>query len=265
VALSRTYQAALAAAESALTQDAKIVVAEPGENRLHHSLRRLRQELGPAAEQRPLLLAARFDRYLEAVALYCGYRTDAARGHLEAGFERMADGLVGRGALDRKSYGAMCENLDRAADEARTMDELFAAYRRAALDVSEAVQRPVPARHDRSVRGAIEYLRQHYAEPVRLATVAHVAGLAPNYFSQVFRQREHVTFTEYVLLLRIERAKQLLGSTELDVTRVAELSGFHSPQYFARMFRRTVGAAPLEYRRRPHKVARTQRNPARSN
>jgi AraC-like DNA-binding protein len=248
--LSRTYQAALAAAESALTQGTAIVTAEPGDDRPHHALRRLREELGPAAEQRPAELAARFDRYLEAVALACGYRTDVARGHLDAGFERMAGALVDHGALDGKSYAAMCDGLDRAASEARTMDELFAAYRRTALDVSEAVQSPASARHERSVRGAVDYIRQHYAEPLRLATVARVAGLTPNYFSQLFRQRERATFTEYVSLLRIERAKQLLTGTNLDMTRLAELSGFHSPQYFARMFRRTVGRAPLEYRRR---------------
>jgi transcriptional regulator GlxA family with amidase domain len=51
--------------------------------------------------------------------------------------------------------------------------------------------------------------------------------------------------------LRLERAKQLLARTRHDVTRVASLSGFDSPQYFCRAFRQNVGTAPLKYRASP--------------
>jgi len=250
-ALSVGYQVALAAAESALTRGIHIEHADPRAKRPDTSLRRLRAELEPAAEEHPSLLPARFDRYLESVAVRCGYRADAARGHLDAGFERMAETLVRRGAIDSKSYAAMCESLDRSAVEARTLDDLFGAYRRAVLDLCDAVQKPVAARHERSVRGAIEYIQQHYAEPISLTAVARVAGLTPNYFAQLFKRRERVTFLEYVTVLRIARAKQLLTGTPLDMMRVAELSGFRSPQYFARMFRRAVGRTPGAYRRRP--------------
>ena len=55
-------------------------------------------------------------------------------------------------------------------------------------------------------------------------------------------------FEQYVRALRLERAKQLLSSTELNATRVAELSGFNSSQYFSRVFRNKLGVTPLEFR-----------------
>jgi AraC-like DNA-binding protein len=246
--LARSYEAALAAAESALVQGTKIVFVEPGADRPRQSLSHLRRELSRAVKEHPEVLGARFDRYLEAVAVQCGYRIEPARAHLEVGFERMAEPLVDAGALDERSFLALRGALDRAALDARTASELFAAYRRAALDLSEAVQKPVSARRDRSLRAAVEYIGQHYGEPLRLQTVARVAGFTPSHFSKLFIVREHRPFIEYLAALRLERAKQLLSSTELGATRVAELTGFNSLGYFCRVFRRAQGVTPLEYR-----------------
>ena len=248
--LSRSYQAALGAAESALAQGVKLVIAEGDAKRPQESLRRLRQELGSIVEERPGLLAARFDRYLEAVAVTCGYRIEPARAQLEVGFERVTEALTSTGALDPKSFAALSEALDRSAGAARTMSELFAAYRSAIADATEAVLRPVPARHDRSLRSAIDYIRQHYSEKLSLAKVARIAGFYPSYFSELFKERERITFEGYVARLRIARAKQLLGNTELDVTRVAELSGYRSLSYFCRSFRSAVGSTPQHFRTR---------------
>jgi AraC-like DNA-binding protein len=245
---SRTYLAALGAAESALVQGTRIVVAEPGKGRPAQSLRHLRRELGRIVQMRPDLLGPRFDRYLELVAAECGYRMEPAHGHLEAAFERMAEPLLGNGTLDEKSFGALCEVLDRSATDARTISDLFAAYRSAVRDVSRAVEKPARARQDRSLRRGMDYIHQHYGERLRLETIARVAGFAPDYFSKLFKERERTTFEDYVCGLRVERAKQLLTSTDLDASRVSELCGFGTPQYFSRVFRSETGSTPRAYR-----------------
>jgi len=117
--------------------------------------------------------------------------------------------------------------------------------------VSDALERPGPARQDRNVRRATDYIAQHYAEPLRLETVASVAGFTPTYFSRLFRKREGVPFGKYVTAFRIERAKQLLASTDLDASRIAELSGFGTPQYFSAQFPPLAGVTPLTWRRGP--------------
>ncbi len=252
--LSLGYQAALGAAESALASGAKLVTVDPATKRTTQSLRHLRQELAKVGEERSSVLTARFDRYLEAVATHCRYRVEPARGHLEAGFERMAEPLAARGTLDERSFRALCETLDRAAEGARTMSELLAVYRRAALDLSGALQKPVQARRDRNLRGALDYIHRHYRERLSRARVARVAGFAPGYFSVLFSEREKTTFERYLFRLRIEQAKQLLEDTRLPAARVAELSGFKSAQYFSTAFRRATDMAPVEYRRDPKKA-----------
>jgi AraC-like DNA-binding protein len=250
IPIPRVYQAALAAAESALIKGDRMSFADPAAVAPIPSLGNLRRDLGRAIGEPADRLPARFDRYLEAVAAQCGYRTESARGHLEAGFERVAEPLVHRGMLDERSFEALATALDRAAAGAQTVSDLFAAYRRAVADLVAAVQSPLPARQGRALQRAVDHIQQHYAEPLRSDGVARIAGFARSYFSKLFRQREKMTFEAYLKKLRLERAKQLLAGTDVGVSRVAELSGFGSSQYFARVFRQATGRTPTEYRAR---------------
>jgi AraC-like DNA-binding protein len=248
--LSTHYESALGAAEEALSQRARIVHAAPGPRRPNPALGELRRQLRELGEHRPDLLPARFDRFIEAVTMRSGYRLELARAHLEAGLERIEEALVGGGALEASSFDDACAELERAAREARTVTDLLAAYRRMVTDLSEAVHHPAQAHQDRRVRRAITHVERHYSEKLTLAAVARVAGFAPNYFSRLFKQRERVTLELYIRGLRIARAKQLLASTDLEVKRVAQLSGFATQHYFARVFRRAVGTTALAFRRR---------------
>jgi YesN/AraC family two-component response regulator len=130
------------------------------------------------------------------------------------------------------------------------MNELFAAYRRAAHDVAEAVTLPASARHDRSLRRAEEYMERHYSEPLTLAQVARVSGFAPTYFSRLFHARHKMTFIAYLTNLRIRRAKELLTGTTLNLQRVAELSGFARGRYLNRIFKQATDQTPLRFRER---------------
>ena len=247
--LTAHYEAALGAAESALSQRARIVHASSDPRRPNPGLGELRRQLRELGEHQPDLLPARFDRFIEAVKMRSGYRLEPARAHLEAGLERIAEALVGGGALESSSFEDACVELDRTARQARTVTDLFAAYRRMVADLSEAVHHPSLAHHDRRIRRAIAYVERHYSEKLSLTTVARVAGFAPNYFSRLFKRRERVTLELYIRGLRIERAKQLLATTDLEVKRVAQLSGFATQHYFARVFRRAAGTTPLGWRR----------------
>jgi AraC-like DNA-binding protein len=256
--LSHSYHHALAAAETALARGSERVTIAEGAIRPPRSLRVLRQALAHVEEE-PAMLVARFEQYLEAVALHCGRRVDPAQAHLEVGFEEMASGLLESGLLDAKGWTSMQNALARAAADARNTGELLAVYRRALTDVIDAVERPSPARRDRSLRRAVEYIHQHFAEPLRIERVARAAGFTRSHFSRLFIAREGMPFETYVTGLRLERSQQLLTDTALRVGRVAELSGFRSAQYFSRVFRRALSMTPLEFRRAPAR-ARGARN-----
>jgi AraC-like DNA-binding protein len=245
--LSRSYRAALGAAESAFSQGAPYVHADP-EHQDGASLWQLRQRLSLASQERPGLLPARFELYLDAVTRYCGDQMQPARAHLEIGFERMTEALVSGGLLEEKSLVTMREDLGRTADAAQKTPDLVSAFRSAVAQISEALDRPVAARQERSLKRAVEYVREHYTEPLRLESVARIAGFAPGYFSRLFLKRERTSFAGYVLGMRIERAKQLLSSTELDAARIGTMCGFGTPQYFSAAFRRETRLTPGAWR-----------------
>ena len=247
--LSEHYQAALRAAEKALSKEVRFVKDAPQAERGPSPLGELRNELTKLAEQSPKALPPRFERYLEIAAQHCGYRLEPVRVHLEVGFESILGGLLPGGVIEQRNLADLRSSLDRAATEARTVSELFAAYRRAIADVSEAVLHPIVAHRDRSLRRAVAHIHEHYTENLSLARVARVGGFAPNYFSLLFKEREQMTFAHYLRQLRTERAHQLLSTTDLALHRVAQLSGFGTANYMARVFRETSGTSPRAMRK----------------
>ena len=131
------------------------------------------------------------------------------------------------------------------------MNDLFAVYRRAFADLLETRSHPVKAGHDRSLRRAEEYMRQHYAEALTLGRVARVAGFAPAYFSVLFKKTIGVTFAHRLSELRLERAKQLLSRSDLNLARIAELSGLSNAHYLCRVFKRATGTRRRGFAARP--------------
>jgi AraC-like DNA-binding protein len=248
--LSRRYQVALSAAQSALFEGKPIVVTGSSRSARPPSLWNLRRNLGRLLDESPERVEAHFDHYLEAVMAECGYRFETARVHVELGFERLLETLARQSVLDERSFGALLEDLERSLVSARNATEVFDHYRRAVRNLTKASQAPVPARHERGLTRALAHIQQHYVEPLRLAQVARIAGFAPSYFSKLFIQSERVPFSRYLTRLRVERAKGLLTTTELSLTRVARLSGFPSAGYLCTAFGRATGTTPANWRTR---------------
>ncbi|HEV8245989.1 MAG TPA: AraC family transcriptional regulator [Polyangiaceae bacterium] len=248
--LSVRYQRALGAAERALSTGAGTADAAEDSERTFGLLRELREKLAQQWQKRPAELRGRFDRYLEAVAAHAGYQLEPARAHVEAGFERLTEPLLSTGALDEKSLLEIYAALDRASQSATTLNELFSAYRVTVSDIESALTNTTGAHQERSLRRAIEFVKEHAAEPLPLSSVARLAGFAPNYFARLFKEREGMSLAHYVRNLRLRHAQRLLDRTPLPVARIGQLSGFSSKHHFHRVFRSMTGMTPAEYRQR---------------
>jgi AraC-like DNA-binding protein len=256
--LSDAYQSAQSAAVAALTHRTALELA--GKQR-PTPLWKLGRDLGRALEEQPAAILARFDRYLQAVSAGVGHRVDLMRIHLDVGFERIAEVLAARAELDPKSHTSLREALDTRAAGVRTAAELSAVYRGAVAEMCAGLERPVPARRERNLRHALDFIRAHYAEPITRDQAARLAGFTPTYFSVLFKRHAGKSFEHYLRDLRLSRAKQLLSQAEPNVTRVAELSGFRSIHYFSRVFRAHVGMRPLAFRRRASEDTRWPATP----
>lgn len=95
---------------------------------------------------------------------------------------------------------------------------------------------------------AKRYIAQHLAGDVSLSRLGEEVYLNPFYLSRLFKRHTGVSITTYVIHARIEKAKELLRSTNRRVNDIALEVGFESASYFTRFFKRITGMTPVEYR-----------------
>ena len=95
----------------------------------------------------------------------------------------------------------------------------------------------------------VSYIDTHLAEDLNADVLAEIAHYSKSYLGRAFRRRIGMTFQEYIRLMRMRFAENLLRHTDLTVSRIAEQVGYRSYASFHAQFRRSHGVAPLEYRR----------------
>lgn len=101
----------------------------------------------------------------------------------------------------------------------------------------------------RAVAVAIgDYLKQHYMEDIALQDIAGAMGYSDAYFSKIFKQCFDKNFTVYLTELHVELAKKMLPDLAVNIKEIGTRVGFHDSNYFTRVFKRTTGMTPSEYR-----------------
>jgi AraC family transcriptional regulator len=98
-------------------------------------------------------------------------------------------------------------------------------------------------------RKACDYIEEHLAEPISLATLAQLVRLSPNYFCRAFSHSLGMPPQRYHTARRIERAKVLLAKRGASVTDVGFSVGYSETSAFSAAFRRVTGLTPSSYRR----------------
>jgi len=95
------------------------------------------------------------------------------------------------------------------------------------------------------------FIQRHYTEEMELSRLAEEVFLTPSYLSKLFKTETGETLTEYHISVRIDRAKDLLKEElALKTYEVGERVGYYDPAYFNKIFKKTVGCTPKEYRDR---------------
>ena len=93
------------------------------------------------------------------------------------------------------------------------------------------------------------YLSANYQQKFSLGDVAARFYLSPYYLSRLFRRVTGQSIVDYINGRRIEAAQRLLETTDLNISAVAEQTGFASAAHFRRVFREAMGTGPLQYRK----------------
>lgn len=100
---------------------------------------------------------------------------------------------------------------------------------------------------------AIDYIRENFREKICVEDLARAGKISKRECYRLFKRQTGISPAAYVTQYRLQKAQRLLCETEKSVTEVALECGFGSSSYFAKVFGRTYGMAPREYRREAEK------------
>jgi two-component system response regulator YesN len=100
---------------------------------------------------------------------------------------------------------------------------------------------------NRIVQATREYLEAHYAEEITLNNVAEQVNISPQYFSKLIKKSTGFNFIDWLSMLRVKKAKELLSSSNYTIKEVCFMVGYKDPNYFSRIFKKRQGMTPSEY------------------
>ena len=98
------------------------------------------------------------------------------------------------------------------------------------------------------IQQALLYIEKHYLENIQVAELAKSLYLNPQYFSRLFKKEMNISFSEFLLLYRLEKSKDMLIHTDLPIYAIASNSGFTDSSYYCKTFKKYVHISPLKFR-----------------
>ena len=136
----------------------------------------------------------------------------------------------------------------RSIEKFQTIEQLENWIKNMVNSVNEVMLKDnVPKKTD-IITEVKEYIRQNYNQNISLNDISKKYYINPYYFSQLFKKKMGMTYQKYLTDYRIDRAKKLLTETDLRIYEVCRLVGYNDVNHFNKIFERTEGMKPSEYR-----------------
>lgn len=105
-----------------------------------------------------------------------------------------------------------------------------------------------PVNHE--IRKILHYIDNHISDCLRISDLAAMAGYNDSYFSTLFRRETGYSPNAYINQIKIEKAKEYIYYTNMNITEIAEKLGYESIHYFSKVFKKVVGMSPTYYVRK---------------
>lgn len=132
--------------------------------------------------------------------------------------------------VDYEEFGACIDNLKIALFQQKSAEETEGG-------------------EERIINKIVRFVQNHLAEEISLSVLAEEFHFSTQYVSQLFKNEIGVNFLTYLTNIRMEKAKKLLLSTDLPIAEVSEQSGYGDYRVFTKVFKKSEGVTPSQYRR----------------
>ena len=157
------------------------------------------------------------------------------------------------GNLIKILYHALPEHQNEMADKIEELYRVnhFSEIEQSLLDLMGRVVRVLDSQQDspKHMIAIIEkYIRDHYMEVLSLDVLAEKVFLTPHYLSSIFSQEKGIGLNKYIKKVRMDKAEQLLTTTNMKIGDICEAVGYTNLSYFCKTFRNEYGVTPEKYR-----------------
>lgn len=102
------------------------------------------------------------------------------------------------------------------------------------------------ARED--INRLLEYMKENFAMDISLRKAADFINISESYLSFIFKKETGTGFTDYLNMLRVEKAAYLVVNSNLPIYEIAQQVGYENINYFGRIFKKIKGVSPQKYR-----------------
>ncbi len=134
--------------------------------------------------------------------------------------------------------------------ESLSMQTVIVLLRECHHNLSFSSPKTTLHKDNKCITRAIDYIMDNYQNRLSLRELASETHYSPYHFSRLFKQHTGMTPFEFLLELRIEKAKALLKQTDHSSAEICYLSGFGSQSYFSQIFKKKTGVSPSQYKLR---------------
>lgn len=99
------------------------------------------------------------------------------------------------------------------------------------------------------LRPVITYIDEHFREKIYIEELSAMINVSPDYFTKMFKESIGKTPIDYINGMRVNSAMELLCTSEMSMTEIADAIGFCNPNYFHKIFKQYMLTSPLAYRK----------------
>jgi two-component system response regulator YesN len=159
--------------------------------------------------------------------------------------------LLGKlsGSMPTSAHKAFDERLHEISEYASHISAFKAQFIAICRDIADVVQAFQLNKSVSIISHCIDHLAGNYGDNgLTQESVAQMFHFSPSYFGSLFKTTTGQTFVQYLNNLRIQKAQEMLKASSLKVYDIAERTGFADVRYFIRVFKKTTGLSPNQYR-----------------
>lgn len=163
-------------------------------------------------------------------------------------FLYLMEGVLG--VLDeKKRKSRMEEKFYYAYMEARNFQQVVKNIYVALDNYLAGEEKELKEKLGKPLSEAIRFMKENYSKPISMENTAEAAGVSTGYLSKLFKREMDMGFNEYLTQIRLEKSQELLADTAMSVKEIASAVGYPDEKYYSRLFKKTTGIKPTDYRR----------------